>query len=45
MLLTQERLELINGDRPDKVLVQVTDLSDGARATGTRVVIHVPVEG
>jgi sensor histidine kinase YesM len=43
MLLTQERLELINGDRPDKVLVQITDLTDGTRATGTRVVIHIPV--
>jgi PAS domain S-box-containing protein len=44
MLLTQERLELINGDRPDKVLVQITDLTDGTRASGTRAVIHIPVE-
>ncbi|MBD0256745.1 MAG: histidine kinase [Cytophagales bacterium] len=43
MLLTQERLELINGNLPDKVLVQITDLTEGTRATGTRVVIHIPV--
>jgi PAS domain S-box-containing protein len=44
MMLTEERLDLINGNRPDKVLVQITDLTDGTRATGTRVVIHVPVD-
>jgi hypothetical protein len=26
------------------VLVQITDLTDGTRASGTRAVIHIPVE-
>ncbi len=42
MLLSQERLDLINGNRSDKVLVQLTDLWDGAQPAGTRVVIHIP---
>ena len=42
MHLSQERLELINGNRAEKVLVQITDLGTGAEAAGTRVEIMIP---
>jgi LytS/YehU family sensor histidine kinase len=42
MLLSQERLELINGNRTNKVGVQITDLMNGTQPAGTRVVIHIP---
>jgi PAS domain S-box-containing protein len=42
MLLCQERLELINGNQTDKVLVQIIDVVSGTQPAGTRVVIHIP---
>jgi sensor histidine kinase YesM len=42
MLLSQQRLELINGNHTNKVLVQITDLMEDEQPAGTRVEIHIP---
>lgn len=41
--VTQERLDLLNQGRDEKIGVEIEDLTEGAEATGTRVTLTIPL--
>jgi two-component system LytT family sensor kinase len=41
---TQKRLELLNNTRKNKIHLNITDLEDNGKPTGTCVVIEIPRE-